>query len=263
MKKTQLIATSIALSATLLTGCGNDVSKAEEVATNFAYLMTDAKIEEAKEISNNLSHDFEKIQHACAYSEVKRLKKATRRFASKMKMALKKNQDNKDYKEKIIAITKETEAKIAVFKKGKHITPNSIPKNYQSKMNSQQQEKMFEIIRNGITQIFEVANMDYDKNGLEVMVQMKLNHELNNKSNHPLDEAVNQILAKNPAKITKECIDASSKFGNIKDIKHIMTEVLSPDKVKVRLELVANESIYQKATIQVEKIQNQWKVSHI
>ena len=61
-------------------------------------------------------------------------------------------------------------------------------------------------------------------------------------------------------------VDRISSFGSVKDINYIETKQESPDKAKVRLELIYGDSVKHKngdsdkRTIDTEKVKGKWKV---
>jgi len=74
---------------------------------------------------------------------------------------------------------------------------------------------------------------------------------------------VGKVLTENGSKPTPQCIDKLTKYGNIDDISIIEVITHAPDRSEVRLELVREDGKSKKVSIDVEKIQKEWKVSHM
>lgn len=271
MKRITLITSAIALSATLLTGCGNE--SPEEVAKNFAYLITDAKIEKAKSLTYGMEYTFERIQDGCNYSEAQRLKKEASAFMPNLQKSLAGIKKDKELQEKIIAITKDEDEKLnklakegtAQYKEAvkKYGSFRKVPKEEQESILKDLRKQMFDLVKSAMAEVLDIADAEYNEDALNVVALMKVHKKLKVRSYSAADVAIEQLLKENPVKITKECINDNTKFGFIENINFIETKEISPDKSDVRLELVGKNDTSTKVTIQVEKIQDNWKISNI
>jgi len=118
-----------------------------------------------------------------------------------------------------------------------------------------------------IDDIFEVLDLK-SSNSSEVkkvlskyaMDQNRLKYTYRNNS-RLLVLVVEEVLKENLPDITLQCIAEHTDFHNIDDINVIELRQKSPDKAKVRLEIIYENTKSKKVSIKVEKIKDQWKVT--
>lgn len=268
MKKILIMTTAVALSATLLTGCGND--NPEEVAKNFAYLISEGKIEKAKNLSHDMDYTFEKIKNNCNYTEAQKLKNETNQFLTSLQELDKAKDADKekiaaiinDFDEEIKELKKEDKAQSKAFRE-KYGSLRKVPKEEVDAYVKVHKMKMFNLCKATMVAQLNVIDKKYNEKVVDVFAQSKANKELKIKSYSPFEDAIEEVLARNPVAVTKECVSDSTEYGYIEDINYIETKELSPDKSNVRLELIDKNDKSRKVTIQVEKVQGDWKVSSI
>jgi len=214
----------------VLSGCSG--SSAEDVAVEFGEALSDLDMQKAKSLAVN-DKIVEKLEKSCleqmVHDVTRDVQKAFRSASKKHKKEL--EEFGKNMREKY---------------------PN---------IQELSDEEKKEIIEDSSVEFIDIllADAKYKKIATKVMQQVLLSEYSGGKSS--LNKLVKDVVGKDSENyITDECVMEYSAFGNIDDINVIETKEISADESRVKLEIVHDDGNSQKVSVDLEKIQDEWKV---
>jgi len=254
-----------------LTGCGSN--SPEEVAETFASSLSSLDIEEAKSVaSEDVQKKLKRLSSICSQPLVRKLTDETITVLNNID---KKSKD-KQYDAQLKDILSQLEKDIVKIQEeikqdiiSQYGSPKNIPKELREKLMNEALEKMVKLTNPLVEKEFKIFNIKTENPDklkrviAEFMYKGGRGTRVNRGNLYVLKNIVKDIVAKNPDKITPQCIEKYTEFGLIDEINVIETKQDSPDSANVRLELIDDHGKPKKVSVEVEKIKEKWKVSEL
>ena len=281
MGKTKLVIGTIAVATSmLLSGCGSDTP--EGVAEEFASSLSEVNIEKVNSLSSMaVQGKITNLKKICKSLEVQKLGKEALSIANMIGEKTKDEKYDSDIKSFIETRKVEYEAAKKEMKQelqkkygGKRPSKDVAEKDmeriaqaiiviYAEFINKEMQ--LFDIESEQAKQIQDVLAMYMLQMGDAAKIKRGKSFRIHPENTHAniIRNSAKELLSDNAEKVTKQCIQEVTDFGNIDNINFIEVKHNSADEVTVRLELIRENGESEKVFIDVEKIKDEWKVSDL
>jgi len=258
---------AILIALGLLTGCGNN--SAEETAIDFAEAISSANLDSAREVSTDSVHKkIKRLEKICLQKEVNELANIAIPILNTLDQNVRSGKYDDELNEVKEEFKKDTDTLKQTFMHNiqeKYGSMEQVPKDEREKITKESLVAFAKISMPLVEKEFELFKIktkredEVKKIAAQFMLEGRTRVTYNNR-NH-VKEIVREILLKQNIKPSQQCIDAYSDYGIIDDINFIELKQKSPDKAIVRLELIREDKKSKKVSVDVEKIQEEWKVS--
>jgi len=252
----------------LLSSCG--AQSPQDVAKSFVEALADADMDEVKELSSEkVDRHIKKLQIQCAKSAITVLAKASIEKVEEIN--------------KKIYLDEKVLKALGVLQEEYNSKNKELLDSFNKKMRRDQynisfseKEKRLEEFRAivaslaneiGAKMIEKVDVAIKDKQVKQVVtrfaVKLGTKGKLKYKDRELISLVAQEVIHNNPPKVTGKCIERHTPLANFDDVTILDTKQHSNDMVTVRLELISKDGKSEKRSLDVEKIQDQWRVNDV
>jgi len=252
-----------------LTGCGN--STPEEVAETFANAMSNIDMKKAKEFSTEHVKDkIAELSRVCMRKDINNLADIAMPILNLVHKKLRHGKYDDQLGDALRQYKENSERIMKKFEK------ETKEKYGQLKDNK---EEVMQQVYNELLEAYSVASMPLIEKEFELLdIKSKQiedvkkvasffiingSYRVTYGNKYEFMKSVNKVIFDKGFKLTPKCIDEYTEFGFIDAINIIEVKENSPDQMMVRLEIIREDGKSNKVSVEVEKIQDNWKVSDL
>lgn len=245
-----------------ISGCsGNSPS---DVAVEFVEEMSNLNISEAKELSSSDNH-IKSLEKVCAKEKAKLLAKEAYNFCYANRSA----REFKKYIGDILENSMKKEMENAIGYSQEEIEnmseteKNALKTEMKPKIEAfQNKKKILEMAKKAIDTLnIEGKNSENIKRLLVKMIPSRNGISPQTLSRYGVKFAT-EVLVEEGNNIDGMCLSKYTSFSEVDDINIIESKNHSADEVTVRLEIINEDEKSEKVSIELEKIQDEWKVTN-
>ena len=268
--KTVTIGTILLAFGLVMTGCGSNTP--QETAEKFVISVSKANLEKTNGIATEeVQEMLLNLSPLCNDDKVKVLIKESMTVLSLMDQKVRSGEFNEQLKSEARGLSRRIEEAEKTLKKmieDKYGSSENIPKSKREEVTKAGQRMMAKSIMPLIDKEFELFGIQTkhpDDIKMIAALFMTINKNGGTRvtygNRQMLENIVLQEVKEKKEKLTEKCINTYTEFGFVEDVNVLEAKVLSPDKSKVRLELIKKSGKSKKVSVDVEKIRDTWRVS--